>query len=54
MTQVNTYSDEMVLRFIMGAEPLANFDAYVAQLKAYGIEEAIQITQNAYNRYIGQ
>jgi putative aldouronate transport system substrate-binding protein len=51
MTDVNTYSEEMVLKFITGAEPLSNFDHYVAQLKKLGIDEAVKITQAAYDRY---
>jgi putative aldouronate transport system substrate-binding protein len=51
MTDVNTYSDEMVLKFILGAEPLSNFDNYVAQLKKLGIDDAVKITQTAYDRF---
>ncbi|CAG7614521.1 extracellular solute-binding protein [Paenibacillus allorhizosphaerae] len=51
MNEVNTYSDEMVLKFILGAEPISKFDEYVNQLKKLGIEEAITITQTAYTRY---
>jgi putative aldouronate transport system substrate-binding protein len=51
MTDVNTYSDEMVLKFIIGAEPLSNFDNYVAQLKKLGIDDAVKITQTAYDRF---
>lgn len=52
MTNVKTYSSEMVLQFITGAKSFDKFDEYMSQLKAYGIEEAIQITQAAYDRYI--
>ena len=38
----------------MGAESLDNFDDYVNQLKKLGIEEAISITQDAYDRYMGE
>lgn len=43
-----------LLKFIFGAEPLSNFDAYVNQLKELGIEETIKITQAAYDKYMGQ
>ncbi|MCS7462828.1 extracellular solute-binding protein [Paenibacillus doosanensis] len=54
MTEVNTYSDEMVLKFILGAEPLGNFDNYVNQLKKLGIDEAVNISQAAYDRYLNK
>ncbi|MDF2962984.1 MAG: extracellular solute-binding protein family 1 [Paenibacillus sp.] len=50
MTEVKTYSDEMVLKFILGAEPLSKFDEYQNQLKKLGIDEAVKITQAAYDR----
>ncbi|WP_342760311.1 extracellular solute-binding protein [Paenibacillus sp. PK3_47] len=51
MTDVNTYKDEMMLKFIMGAEPLDKFDEFVETLKGLGIDEAIQIQQAALERY---
>lgn len=51
MNDVNTFKDEMLLKFIMGIEPLENFDHYVDTLKGLGIEEAIQIQQAALERY---
>ncbi|MBD2843892.1 extracellular solute-binding protein [Paenibacillus sp. IB182496] len=51
MTDLNTYSDEMVTKFIMGVEPLTSFDQYVETLKGMGIEQAIQIQQAALDRY---
>lgn len=30
MTKIETYTDEMVLKFITGAEPLEYFDKFVA------------------------
>ncbi|MBB3125420.1 putative aldouronate transport system substrate-binding protein [Paenibacillus rhizosphaerae] len=51
MNDVNTYSDEMVVKFIMGTEPLSNFPKYVEALKSFGIEEAIQVEQAALDRY---
>lgn len=51
MSQVRTYADEMMLKFIMGTESLDNFDKYVERLKAMGIEEAMKIQQEALDRY---
>ena len=52
MTEINTYMNEMVLKFIIGTEPLSNYDAYVANVKSMGIDEAIQIVQDAYDAYM--
>lgn len=51
MNDINTYSDEMIVKFIMGVEPLDHFDQYVDNLKKFGIEEAIRIQQAALDRY---
>ena len=49
---VTTYAQEMVTKFILGTEPLSNYDKMVKELKARGVEKAIKINQNAYNRYL--
>jgi putative aldouronate transport system substrate-binding protein len=54
MTDVNTYCDEMILRFITGKEPLSNFDAYVNQVKSLGIDEVLKLNQEAYEEYMAQ
>lgn len=51
MNDVTTFYDEMVNRFIMGVEPMDNFDQFVETIKAMGIEEAIAIQQAALERY---
>jgi putative aldouronate transport system substrate-binding protein len=51
MNDVNTYRDEMTIKFIMGTEPLENFDKYIEQMKKLGIERAIQINQAALERF---
>ncbi|MFC4778700.1 ABC transporter substrate-binding protein [Paenibacillus sp. GCM10023252] len=51
MNDVTTYRDEMVIKFVMGAEPLDNYDRFVEQLKSMGIEEAVGIYQKALDRY---
>ena len=52
MTNVGTYREELTLKFITGEKSLDEFDEYIDQLKAYGIEEAIQNRQDAYDRYL--
>ncbi|MDR6880812.1 extracellular solute-binding protein [Bacillus sp. 3255] len=51
MAEVRTYSDEMYTKFIMGAEPVENFDQYVNQMKKMNIEKAIQLQQAAVDRF---
>ena len=54
MAQVDTYAKEMMIKFITGAEPLENFDAYVEEVNEYGLTEAIEITQGALDRFLGK
>ena len=54
MSNVTTYCDEMVLKFIIGTEPLDNFDKYVETVKSMGVDEAIQLTQEAYDQYMNK
>lgn len=51
MNDINTYMDEMSVKFIMGLEPIANFDKYIAEIKKLGIDRAIAINQAALDRY---
>lgn len=54
MTQVDTYANEMMLQFITGAAPLDTFDAYMAEVEARGLNDAIAITQGALDRYLAK
>jgi putative aldouronate transport system substrate-binding protein len=51
MNDINTYTGEMALKFIMGVESLDKYDEYVAQVKKMGIDKAVAIYQAAYERY---
>lgn len=51
MAEINTYREEMFLKFIMGGESLDNFDKFVQQLKNMKIDRAIEIKQAALERY---
>lgn len=51
MNDVNTYFNETINKFVMGIEPLDNFDKFVGTLKSMGIEEAIKLRQAALDRY---
>jgi len=48
---IDTYVNEMYIKFIMGTEPFTNFDAYVNTVNSMGIDEVIGVIQNAYDRY---
>lgn len=54
MTDIQTYCDEMMMKFIMGIEPMSNFDQFVAQMKQMGIEDAIEVQQSALDRYLSK
>ena len=51
MTDIETYADEMFIKFIMGLEPLSNFDNYVNTIKGMNIDEAISIKQENLDKY---
>lgn len=48
---VNTYRDNMILKFITGIESFDKFDSFLAQMKKFNIDKAIKIQQDAYERY---
>jgi putative aldouronate transport system substrate-binding protein len=52
MTDITTYRDEMFDKFVMGAEPIENFDKYVKTIQGMGIQEVIDIQGAAYQRYL--
>lgn len=54
MNEITTYIDEMTLKFITGITPLSEYDDYLEQLKALGIEEAIAITQTEYDTFMNK
>jgi putative aldouronate transport system substrate-binding protein len=51
MNEVNTYRDEMFMRFLVGTEPMENYDKFVQQMKRMKVDRAMQISQDALNRY---
>ncbi|WNQ08890.1 extracellular solute-binding protein [Paenibacillus aurantius] len=52
MAEVETYKDEMFLKFVMGAESFDNYDKYIAQLKNMKLDRAIALKQAALERYL--
>ncbi len=53
MGDITTYEDEMFTKMIIGTVSIDEFDNYVAKIKELGIEEAIALHKQAYERYMG-
>ena len=51
MSDIESYRNEMMLKFIMGQEPLDKFDEFVNNIKAMNIERVIEIYTAALERY---
>lgn len=51
MNEINTYRDEMYVKFLFGQESLDNFDDYVNNIKNMGIDRAIEIYTSSLERY---
>ena len=52
MANVQTYVDEMLLKFITGEVSIDKFDEYLAQVDKFGLQESVKFRQNAYERYL--
>lgn len=48
---VTTYQSEMVIKFIMGIEPIDNFDNFVQEMNNRGLQKILEAEQRAYERY---
>ncbi len=51
MNEINTYKEEMYVRFVMGLEPIDNFDKFVQLIKDMKINEVLKIQNDALQRY---
>lgn len=51
MSEVNTYQQEMEVKFIIGTEKLMNWNTYVSTIRRLGIDRAIEIMNTALSRY---
>lgn len=49
---LGTYISEMALKFVVGEESLDNFDGFVDTLYNMGLEELLEIQNNAYQRFM--
>lgn len=50
-TEMNTYKDPMIDKFIMGLEPLSKFDEFVANINKAGLQELLKLNNEAYIKY---
>lgn len=50
-TDLNTYVDEMTAKFIIGSEPLSNFDKYVERIKQLNVDAIVAAYQSGYDRF---
>lgn len=51
MSDINTYADEMIMKYVLGQESLDSFDTFVKTIEKMGIEEVLKYQQAAYDRY---
>ena len=52
-TDIETYAQEMLLKFVSGQEPIDNYDSFVETLKSkFKVERYLEICQEMYNRYL--
>lgn len=51
-TEIDTYREEMLYKFITGTEPMSKYDEYIKVLKSMKVDRMIEIQQNVYNRYL--
>lgn len=54
VSNTDTMAAENIIRFIIGDKPLSEFDAFVSELYALGLQEAIDAQQAAYERYLAR
>ena len=54
MSEINTYSQEMMVKFIMGAEPIDKLPEFQATLKKMNIDRASEIMRAQLKRYFAR
>ncbi len=51
-TDIASYAEEMMLKFITGEEPLSNWDTYLQTLSSRGYDQLKEIMQKEYDLYL--
>lgn len=54
LTDLNSYSQEMMLKFIVGETPFSEYDNYLAELEKRGLNRLLEIAQSSYDRYMAR
>lgn len=49
-TELETYAEGMILKFVIGDEPLDNYDAFLEQCKSMGLDRMTELYQEAYDK----
>lgn len=49
LSDITTYADTMVLSFIIGEQPLSEWDSFIDTIKSMGIEDCVAALQRAYD-----
>ena len=49
-TGIQSYTQEMLTKFLLGQEPLSNFDKFVETLNSMGVDEVLGAYKSAYDR----
>ena len=52
MSDIQTFYEENVAKFVTGDRSLDEFDDFVAQMKEMGVDRIVELTQVAYDRYL--
>ena len=53
-TDINTYAEEMCLRFITGATPLSEFESFTQEVEALGMPRLLELYQQAYDNLLSK
>ncbi len=51
---IDQYAQEMLVKFILGTEPIENFDLYIKELYNLGLDDLLQIKQSSYEKYMAR
>lgn len=52
MNDINTYVDEMFVKFLTGKEPLSNWDNYVNEVNKMGMPQLLEIYNKSYEKWL--
>lgn len=54
LNDLNTFADEMTVKFILGEESFDNYDKFLKTMESQGIREVLEVQQAAYDRYLSR